>query len=589
MKDMDTASPGNRKRFLRQVLRLAGPYWCCERRLKVRGMALALLVLTIAQVGISVWGNYWNRALFDALEQRSVRGLILQVAVFALILAVSIAVTAAHLLIKRWLQLDWRAWLTEKLVGRWLEDDRHYRLLSVPGEHDNPDQRIAEDIRIATESAIAMAHTLFFSLLSLGLFINILWSVSGAIVLPGTTVEVPGYLVPLAFLYAILGSGFGWLVGRPLVHATNALQTAEATFRFGLSRVRENGEAIALSRGEPMERSNSTARFHQVVHDYNRQSMAFLWLVSFSTAYGSLMPVFPILVAAPQYIAGTMTLGILMQAAQAFQRLASSLSWPVDNIGEIARCRASAERVLFLYQAMEAVDAQAQAPGGGRISVHRATEEVFRIDDLSMAEPTGEMLLERFSAVIRPGEKVLFTGNPLAAAGLFKVAAGLWPWGRGHVALPRSGMMFVPQRPFLPEGTLRAALCYPDPAEAFGVEDITRALDRAGLHWLIPRLEERSNWEQILTLHAQQRFGIARVLLKRPAWVFMDEATDAFKPEGERRILETVLEELPESTLLTISFHPGLDDLHHRTILLERPGEEGSAPAAQGSGSGSLH
>jgi putative ATP-binding cassette transporter len=275
-----------------------------------------------------------------------------------------------------------------------------------------------------------------------------------------------------------------------------------------------------------------------------------------------------------------MTLGILMQAAQAFQRLTSSLSWPVDNMGEIARCRASAERVLSLYQAMEAVDAQAQSAEGTRISVHRTTEEILRIDDLSMSEPSGETLLQHFSAVIRPGERVLLTGNPLVAAGLFKVAAGLWSWGSGHVALPRSGMMFVAQRPFLPEGTLRAALCYPDPEENFGVEEISRVLDRAGLHWLIPRLEERSNWEQVLTLHAQQRFGIARVLLKRPAWLFMDEATDAFKPEGERRILTTLQEELPESTLLTISFHPGLDDLHHRTIVLEQPGEAGTAPAA---------
>ena len=211
---------------MRQVLRLAGPYWQSARKWRIRGATLLLLLLTVAQVGLTVWGNYWNRALFDALEQRSVPGVLIQVGVFALIFVISIGVTAAHLLVKRWLQLDWRNWLTELLIGRWMANGRHYRLLFSTGEHDNPDQRIAEDIRIATESGIALAHTLVFSLLSLGLFIGILWSVSGSMLMPGTTLRIPGYMVPLAFLYAGIGTALGWLLGRPLVRSTNALQTA---------------------------------------------------------------------------------------------------------------------------------------------------------------------------------------------------------------------------------------------------------------------------------------------------------------------------------------------------------------------------
>jgi putative ATP-binding cassette transporter len=269
---------------------------------------------------------------------------------------VSIAVTAAHLLVKRWLQLDWRAWLTERLIGRWMADGRHYRLLFSAGEHDNPDQRIAEDIRIATESAIGLAHTLVFSILTLGLFVSILWTVSGSMHVPGTSLHVPGYMVPLAFLYAGIGSALGWMLGRPLVRSTNALQSAEADFRFGLARAREHSETIARLHGEPKERSGAVTRFAHIVRDWNRQSLAYLGIVSFSTAYGGLLPVFPILVAAPQYILGAMSLGALMQAAQAFQRLTSALSWPVDNVGEIARCRASAERVLSLYQDIERLD-----------------------------------------------------------------------------------------------------------------------------------------------------------------------------------------------------------------------------------------
>jgi putative ATP-binding cassette transporter len=559
---------GAKKHILRQLLLLAGPYWKCERRAKIRGMTLLLMLLTLAQVGLSVWGNYWNRALFDALEQRTVSGVLLQVGVFALILAISIGVTGAHLLVKRWLELDWRAWLSEQLVGRWMASGRHYRLLFTPGEHDNPDQRIAEDIRIAVESAIALAHSLFFSIMILGLFVDILWAVSGSIAVPGTEVKVPGYMVPLAFIYAALGSVFGWMVGRPLVRTTNALQTAEATFRFGLSRAREHTEAIALMRGEPMERAASANRFRQLRHDFHRQSLAILGLMSFSTGYGALLPIFPILVAAPQYIAGTMTLGVLMQAAEAFQRLTGALSWPVHNVGEIARCRASAERVLALHDDLSRLDDESRAPAGPRIVLERGDGGSLSIEDLCIAEPSGTILLEHFSAEIGRGERVLITGDAAVTGSFFKVIGGLWPWGSGRVRLPGEEPMFVPHQPFLPEGTLREALCYPHPPERFGAAQIDRAMERAGLGWLAPRLEEVDNWEQALTLRSQQRIGFARVLLNRPAWVFLAEATDAFDPKGERLIFETLQKELPGTTLLTISFHPGLDQLHQRTLVL---------------------
>lgn len=565
---------GTRKRFFRKMLRLAGPYWNCERAAKVRGATLLLLLLTMAQVGLSVWGNYWNRALFDALEQRTVRGVLIQVAVFALIFVISIAITAAHMMVKRWLQIDWRAWLTEQLVGSWMEDGRHYRLLFSASNHDNPDQRIAEDIRIATESAIGMAHTLIYSLLSLGLFIDILWSVSGAIAMPGTNVQVPGYMVPLAFLYAILGCAFGWMFGRPLERATNALQTAEATFRFGLSRARENTEAIALMRGEPLERAGSSARFSQIVRDWNRQSFAFLGLVSFGTGYGMLLPVFPILIAAPQYILGVMSLGALMQAAQAFQRLTSSLSWPVDNIGEIARCRASADRVLSLYEDLLKLDTDAKATGAPRIIIARSERPRLAIEDLCIAEPSGRILMEHFNVDIRRGERVLITGDPTVTGSLFKVLGGLWPWGSGQVSLPGDGgMSFIAQRPFLPEGTLADALCYPQPPDAFPAVAIRHALECVGLVRLVPRMDERDNWEQVLPQRAQQQLAFARVLLQRPAWVLMEEATDAFDHKGERLILEMLCRELPNTTLLNISFHPGLRQLHHRTLVLSREGE----------------
>ena len=577
MPESNIAAPASTAggRFLRQMRSLAKPYWYSEQRVKIRSAALLLLLLTVGQVGLSVWSNYWNRALFDALEERSVHGVLIQVGVFALIFVVSIAVTAAHLLVKRWLQLDWRAWLTNLLIGRWMEDGRHYRLSFSDGAHDNPDQRIAEDIRIATDSALALLHTLIYSLLSLVSFIDILWAVSGTMTVPGTAVQVPGYMVPLAFLYAGVGTGLGWLLGRPLVRSTNALQTAEANFRFGLARAREHSEAIALMHGEPIERVGATERFGQIVRDYGWQSLAFMGIVSFSTGYGGLLPVFPLLVAAPQYIAGVMSLGALMQAAQAFQRLTSALSWPVDNVAGIAMCRASADRVLSLYEDMQALDAQLHGPGEHRIVAERAADGCLHIEDLCIAESSGQILLEHFSAQIRAGERVLISGDSAVTNSLFKAIAGLWPWGSGRVLMPDDGgVLFMPRRPYLPEATLRQALCYPRPAGSFTQASIDHALECAGIAWLAPRLDEHDNWEQVLPVRAQQRLGFARALMLAPAWIFIEEATDSFDSSGERLMFETLQRELPKATLLTISFHPGLEQLHDRKIVLTRVQEK---------------
>jgi putative ATP-binding cassette transporter len=470
-----TAPRAGRPGFARELLQLAAPYWNGPRRWRVRGVVALLLALTLAQVGLTVWGNWWNRALFDALESRSVPELLRQSGIFALILAISIAVTAAHLLTKRRLQLDWREWLTERFVGRWLDDARHYRLQFGPDSHDNPDQRIAEDIRIATESAVALAHTLVFSLLILVTFIDILWSVSGTLNVPGTALQVPGYMVPLAFAYAGAGALLGWRVGRPLIRTTNALQSAEASFRYGLARVREHAEAIALMHGEPGERALAAGRFRRIVEDWDRQSLAYLGLVSFSTAYGALLPVFPILVAAPQYVAGGMTLGVLMQAAQAFQRLTGALSWPVDNVGEIARCRTSVQRVLALDEDVGRLDAL--ATGKPAITLATCTEPWIAIRALRLAEQSGLVLIDGLDAEIHAGERVLVTGDPAVTTRLFKALAGLWPWGTGRIELPpHETVAFMPQRPFLPEGTLRDALTYPRTGDGASDELIVQAL-----------------------------------------------------------------------------------------------------------------
>jgi putative ATP-binding cassette transporter len=541
----------------RHFAQLAAGYWNNGgNKWKVRGATLLLLALTLAQVGLAIWINYWNRDLFDALEDRLLAELARLAGVFMLIFALTMAVTALHLHIKRWLQLDWRRWMTGLLLDQWLERSRHYRLQLTAGEHDNPDGRIAEDVKIATEVAITLVHSLLFSALILGSFVDILLSVSGSATLPGTSIAVPGYMVVTAFLYAGLGSALGLMLGKPLVRATNVLQTVEANLRFGLAQVREHSEAVALLHGGQCERRRAGRFFADVGAGWNRQTWAYLGIVAFSTGYGTLLPVFPILIAAPQYIAGLMSLGFLMQAAQAFQRLTSALSWPIDNLGEIARCRASIERIVTFREDMKQLEREDRENGHGenRIELHRARKAELEIRHLHLDNAVGQPLLSGFNLTVRHGERILVSGDPSVTAALFKAVAGLWPWGRGEVLLPTgSDIVFAAQRPYLYAGPLREALAYPHVGAQYEEAALHRALECAGIGWLQSRLDDWEDWARVLPLRTQQRLGIARIFLQQPQWVFIEEAADAFDAKEEVVTLELLHRELPNAALLNIS------------------------------------
>ena len=560
--------------FVMQLLRLSGAYWQSERRWSAGLLSVGLFVLTLGQVLLMIWTNYWNRELFDALEQRSLSQFFAQLGTFVVILALSLVVTALHLHVKRKLQLDWRQWLTEKLLDNWMCKGRHYHLSLAPGEHDNPDARIADDIRKVTDMAISLGHTLLYSLLILATFVDILLELSGPGRIPGTDIMVPGFMVILAFLYAGFGSALGLLFGKPLSTSTNLMQSAEANFRFGLARARENTEAIALMHGETVERQRFARFFSDIEAKWNVQTWAYTGIVSFSNAYGRLLPVFPILVMAPQYIAGGVTLGVLMQAAQAFERLTSALSWPVDNLGGIAECVASADRVLALSDNLTKLTTVSEQDATHRIVLQKSDSAALSIHELSIANADGQIMLENFTACVVPGERILITGDASVVVSLFKVVAGLWQWGKGSVALPQQPIYFMPQRPYLPAGSLRSVLCYPAPTTAFDIETIHRAMGFAGVSWLAPRLGETDAWERVLPLRAQQRLGFARMFLHKPAWVFIEEASDAFVPQSEAMIMERMQQEMPDATVITISFHENMEILHDRKIVVDRVQDE---------------
>ncbi|MEO0035474.1 MAG: hypothetical protein RLZZ501_1497 [Pseudomonadota bacterium] len=567
--------------FLRRFWRLAGPFWAAEDRWRYRLLVVALVLLTIGQVAIPISLNLWNARLFDVIEQHSFRRFYPLLITIVAIFVGNMAINTCHLWVKRQLQLGWRRWLTRQLQNRWMAMGHHYLLNRVPGasdRHDNPDSRIAEDIRVTTEYAIDLAHSLSYCLLLLTSFINILWALSSGIEfhLGQTLVEIPGFLVWVAFAYAALASTLALWIGQPLISATDLRQTAEANFRFGLVHARENAEAIALVHGESGERRRFTDLFRGIEGAWQRQTRGMVYLSLFSTGYTVVSAALPILLVAPRYMSGAATLGQTMQSAMAFQQLAGALSWPVDNMQKMAEWRASAERVLSLRDALDSLRADSSRPDAHAIVVEKSRDRAsLALHDLTIAEADGTVVLPGLSAEILPGERVLIAGEHDTAVKLFKVIAGLWPWGSGTVSLPHNAtLFFLPQRPYMPIGSLRGVLAYPATSDSFTEGAMRAALAEVGLGALGDRLTERNNWDQILGPAEQQQIGIARLLLHRPSWIAMQEATDALDPDLEIALMRLVVERFPDAALLTVGFHPELAALHHRTLILPTTGSE---------------
>ncbi len=566
-----------RRHYFIAFLHLTKQFWNSERKLKIRSAIGVLAVLTVLQMVMAVLLTQWSAGLFNALEQHSMRGLLTQVGLLSILFAADMILTGSHLVIKRNLQIYWRDWMTEFVFSRWMTAGRHYLIFPLPGEHDNPDGRIAEDCRIATESAVALAHSLFYSALLLVGFTQVLWSLSGVVTLDLGFIHLPihGHLVWIAIIYAALASWLGWLVSRPLTGATDARQSAEANFRASLLEAQENSQAIALIHAEQCERDRFRTLFRQLRLAFQAQTKAWRNILMFGSGYSTLSMAFPVLVSAPRYILGKITLGALMQSAQAFQHMASALSWPVNSAGSIAEWRASVERVLSLLRALDSVDEEIVQPDRS-IQVQCSDKPVLAFRNLSLAKYNGPVLAQGITMEIGRGEHVLITGDAFTAAKLFRAIAGIRPWGSGVIELPSQGrLFFMPHRPHLPTGSLRNAICYPSSRRVFTQEQIEQALRLAGLDHLIAQLDKTDHWTHALPLEEQQRLGMVRLLLNQPQWIFLQEAFDALKPEDEERMLHLICAQLPDATLLTISHRPvGASFYPRRLELNHTPPQE---------------
>ncbi len=556
-------------RFFRDFSRIAGPYWMGPGRWRPRVVTLALALLGMAQVGLAIRLNIWSADLFDALERHSTDRAINQIGIFILIVLGIMATNTAHMVVHRRLQLDWRRWLTKRVIGHWMEDARHYQADLIPGDHANPDGRIAEDIRIATEVAIDLASSLFYCALLLVSFVGILWSLSGWISVAG--VEVPGHLVLLAFVYAGLGASVAFLLGRPLVRATDTRQTREAEFRFALVRAHESGEPLAIARGEPLERERLETVFETIAQSWRDQSNGLARLLAFSSGYAALAGVLPILVGTPRFLEGALSLGRLVQSGQAFQQVTAALSWPVDNLALIAQWRASVERVLMLDEAVRIVALEAARVGDTAINLDRVPTAKLGVRNLWVASPDGTAMLSDLTLEVAPGERVLVDGDPEAASALFRVLAGIWPWGHGQVDLPAdAGMIAIGPWPFLPQGSLRQALAFPKTADGHADAELGTALESVGLAHLAQRLDEVADWTRILNPAEVQRLSFARITLLQPGWIVLGDATDALDAASADVMLQLIAERLPQAGIVLIGRHPGTAAIFNRRLTLAR-------------------
>lgn len=562
--------------FPKRVWRLTYPYWQSDEKWRAWGLLILILVLNLAGVYLLYRLNKWNQAFYDSLEQKNAKAFWEQIWVFCTIATFWVLVAVYKAYVAQVLQMRWRNWLNKNFLDRWLKNKTYYRMELARNETDNPDQRIAEDLNKYTADTIGLAVGLLNATVTLVTFVGVLWVLSGALkfTLAGSEITIPGYMVWGCIVYALAGSLITHWVGRPLIRLNFMQQRYEADFRFDLIRVRENSEQVALYQGEPSEHKHLLGRFDSVMDNFWRLIKANKRLGWFTFSFGQAAVIFPFFLAGSRYFSGAITLGVLMQISSAFGRVQDGLSWFVDNYTNLAAWRATADRLLQFQAAMDRAENQAQVV---QIESSVSADSTLHVDDVSLALPNGQVLLNAASLTINPGDKLLLSGTSGAGKStLFRAIAGIWPFGRGRVRRPEGKRtLFLPQKPYLPIGSLRDTVSYPGKPGEFSDDAIVAALRSCKLEGLTTRLDEQQHWGQQLSPGEQQRLAFARALLHKPDWLFMDEATSALDEATEQEMYRLLNEHLPTSTFVSIAHRPSAAAFHTRRMVIS-PGADGA-------------
>ena len=565
----------NFRNTAREFRCIAVPYFRSEDRWAGRALLAAVIALQLFQVWLNVRFNAWYKTFYDALQNKDWDTFIWQLGVFSLLAAFFIVSAVYQLYLQQWLQIRWRRWLTNRYLGRWLGNGTHYRMRLKGDSADNPDQRIADDIRQFINNTLDIGISLLGSIVTLISFVVILWNLSATtpLMVGSQSFNIPGYLVWAALIYAIIGTWVTHLVGKPLVKLNYDQQRYEADFRFSLVRLRENAEEVTLLSGEPAEKERLLDRFGRVVGNWYGIMQRTKRLTFLTAGYSQVAIIFPFIVVSPLYFAGSMMLGGLMQIASAFGQVQGALSFFVKAYSDIADWKAVLNRLAGFDASMDwakSLDTQAPrvqhiADGGTALVAH----------DLTVSLPNGEEIVRASGLEIAPAERVLVTGpSGSGKTSLFRALGGVWPFGAGTIRIPKEAKLLVlPQRPYLPLGALRGALAYPGPIDSFTPVEIDDVLRATGLDGLKDSLDETAYWADRLSMGEQQRLSIARALLQKPNWLFLDEATSALDEPAEEMLYRLLLERLPGAAIVSIGHRSSLVMFHERFLALEADGK----------------
>lgn len=571
------------KTFTHQAWALTKPYFQSDEKWKARGMLLAIVVLNLGLVYMAVLFNDWNKLFYDSLQEKNATVFWAQLGRFSYLAFAFIVIAVYKFYLTQLLEMRWRAWMTGHYLERWLSNHAFYQLElnryrpqangDAPNP-DNPDQRIQDDINQFTSYTVSLSMGLLNSVVTLASFVGILWGLSGgfAFSFNGGEYDIPGFMVWMALLYCVAGSVLTHYIGRPQIKLNFEQQRVEADFRHHMVRVREYSESIALDRGEAVERIQLDLRFSKVLANYLALIKAQKNLVWFTSFFGQAATVFPFVVAAPRFFSGAIQLGELMQISSAFGQVQGSLSWFVDSYSSLASWRATTDRLTSFEASFKAFKHVSIGP--------TATYSIaLESTDLTVALPNGTVLLAGATLRANPGDCVLLQGpSGSGKSTLFRSLAGIWPFASGAVARPANAM-FIPQRPYFPNGPLRDALAYPEPVASYTDTQLRQALADALLPQLADQLDQSDAWSQKLSGGEQQRLAIARVLLKKPQWVFADEATSALDEAAENMVYNRLiaLVKSAHGAIISIAHKPSLAALHPQRWVMER--QPDGAPA----------